>query len=528
MKVLLIQPPIEDFYCTSIRLYPLGLCSIAAAISDLCEVAILDAAEHHKPRKLSEHPFPELKNFYQPHLRSPLSLFSKYYRFGLTDEQIKKAIAEYRPTVVGISALFSAYMALSIHMAELVKKVNADIVTIVGGLHPTLSPESVLASPDVDYVIRGEGETPMATFIENLASSKKMILSDIPGLCYQENGNNKINPPSVETDINRLPSHRLLPPKSYLMYGKSYSFFLASRGCPYRCQFCGKAPFPYRQRTLGSIEEELHVHAQRGIEVLDFEDDMLTFDVRFFHDILAMLKKFEFNICAMNGLSPSHLNAQNLKLMLEAGFHKINVSVVELSSSILKSQSRCHYGSFFELLPCLEHESVTVEVHFIIGLPRQSVDHILDLILFLAQKKVLLGPSMFYPVPGSALWSDNEVPFKYCRSSIMYPAYFSRLTIITFMRLIRFINFCKNLVDKLHQNLLLSELLGSAHLFMTPEIYHIITHLCKQKRFLVWDKKDQDFREESCVLEIMDRFFQMLKHKVIRGYKTNHQLKVDL
>ncbi len=42
MKVLLVQPPIEDFYDTSIRTYPLSLLYIATKIKDICDVSIVD------------------------------------------------------------------------------------------------------------------------------------------------------------------------------------------------------------------------------------------------------------------------------------------------------------------------------------------------------------------------------------------------------------------------------------------------------------------------------------------------------
>lgn len=43
MKILLCQPPIEDFYSTKERTYPLGLTYLAVAIKDLLvEVKIKD------------------------------------------------------------------------------------------------------------------------------------------------------------------------------------------------------------------------------------------------------------------------------------------------------------------------------------------------------------------------------------------------------------------------------------------------------------------------------------------------------
>lgn len=59
MKVLLVQPPIEDFYDTSIRTYPLSLLCLATKIKDICHVSVADFRSN-KRRMLKAHPFPGL------------------------------------------------------------------------------------------------------------------------------------------------------------------------------------------------------------------------------------------------------------------------------------------------------------------------------------------------------------------------------------------------------------------------------------------------------------------------------------
>ncbi|RPH88901.1 MAG: hypothetical protein EHM72_21050, partial [Calditrichaeota bacterium] len=53
MKILLIQPPLEDFYTTPIRLYPLGLLYVSATLRKLGhEVEVLDCLQPLRKKQL--------------------------------------------------------------------------------------------------------------------------------------------------------------------------------------------------------------------------------------------------------------------------------------------------------------------------------------------------------------------------------------------------------------------------------------------------------------------------------------------
>lgn len=48
MKLLLLQPPIQDFYETDIRLQPLGLCYLKAAVRKfLPDIEVVVKDYHH-------------------------------------------------------------------------------------------------------------------------------------------------------------------------------------------------------------------------------------------------------------------------------------------------------------------------------------------------------------------------------------------------------------------------------------------------------------------------------------------------
>src|SRR5438874_8643598 len=80
MKILLIQPPVEDFYQTTLRTLPVGLLYLAAALRCAgIAVEILDCqASMHKHVLEPPPEFAYLKSYYQPGNVSPFKLFSHY------------------------------------------------------------------------------------------------------------------------------------------------------------------------------------------------------------------------------------------------------------------------------------------------------------------------------------------------------------------------------------------------------------------------------------------------------------------
>jgi hypothetical protein len=536
MKVLLVQPPIEDFYDTSIRTYPLSLLYIATKIRNICDVSIVDFRSNRKSRKIDDHPFPELALYYRSDRYTPLSLFRQYSRYGANHDEIRQKIASEKPDVVAVSSLFSAYSEEAIDVARCAKEVSQDITTVLGGVHPTLFPEHVLQSPFVDYVARGEGETPFFQLIEALKSGCRQNVTDIKGIASKDKSGYITPNIHIEEDIDYIPDRRLLDPSAYCIGKKNYTFFLASRGCPFHCAFCGRPPFPYRVRTLGSIEKEIKECLSLGIQAIDFEDDMLTLDRVRFHSILDLFKETGLTLSAMNGIYSNNLDVQALEHMYRAGFRRLNFSLVDASASITNQQKRHNANNFINLLPYLEDSDFLVETHFIIGLPSQQAEHILDTIIFLMGKRLLLGPSIFYLAPNSEAYrqfaANHEDPahqFKLMRSSAMVPVNpnLPRDSLYTLMKLVRFVNLIKRFLDGLDAPTRLPDILEIPAIVKNDRDKTILSTLLDKKRLIWLDNSRGTFVPEPHNSDLVKFFFDHAKNKPIRGFKTMNQLIVD-
>ncbi len=534
VKVLLVQPPIEDFYDTSIRTYPLALLYLAAAVRDVCDVSVVDLRSNRRPQVIKDHPFPELRSYYREDHYSPFSLFRRYYRFGADEKEIDAIIRGHAPDVVAVASPYTAYSFEALKVAKTAKKVSNDIITVMGGTHPTLYPLHLLRNPYVDYVIRGEGETPLFSLIRALKTGKGRAAEGIQGVSSKHNGDYFLSGIAIEDDIDRIPERRLLDPSDYRIGGKNYTFFLTSRGCPFRCAFCGKPPVPYRRRSIGSIRQEISSCIDSGIEAIDFEDDMLNLDPGFFNEVLSLLNGKGVTLSAMNGIYAETMDIETLKNMSDAGFRRLNFSLVDVSGSVIKRQKRPALFNLLRLLPFLESSPFDIEIHFIIGLPDQGPEDIIDTILFLMGKRVLLGPSIFYLAPGSPIFDEASGSFREegartFRSSYMLPAspLVPREAIFTIMKLVRFLNAVKRILDG-HPGLeRLSDIAGSQFRRNRHDDV-IMRSLLMEKRFIAYDRKIQNYVDERQDKGLIAHFFKRISRATIKGFKTAHSLIVDL
>jgi radical SAM superfamily enzyme YgiQ (UPF0313 family) len=169
MRVLLIQPPIRDFFFTPLRKTPLGILYLGTVLEKegFC-VKILNTLEEDKRYTLKiPKRFIYLKRYYKKN-KSPFSLFNHYYHFGLQFEEMEKEITKFSPQIVGISANFSCYFDSVLEVAEIIKKIDKRIYIVIGGRFATVSPQLVLENECIDFVIRGEAEFSLLKLCKSL------------------------------------------------------------------------------------------------------------------------------------------------------------------------------------------------------------------------------------------------------------------------------------------------------------------------------------------------------------------------
>lgn len=397
MRVLLIQPPLEDFYTTPIRLYPLGLLYAAAVLQKTgCQVRILDCLT---PLKKKQRPLPGDFSYLKPLQQSNPLLFKHYYRFGISTEKILSALDAFGPEMVGIASQFTAYYQSVAQLSVDIKR-HGRIPIFVGGNHASVFKDEILKkTPQIDFVLPGPAEHSLPPF---LAAHTRLAC------------------PAEPLDWKTLqPAHELLTSGAYKIGARNYMSLTASRGCPYRCQFCSvQAMFGHRiayRRVSDVLAEMSWNYRHKAVRVFNFEDDNISFDRDWFCRLLtAVIEQPELKdieLTAMNGICYPTLSEEVLVLMRRAGFRRLNLSFVTRDEGLQRQYRRPpHSPDFEKIIAVARRLELSVTVYVIIGLPQQTFEEIKQSVDYLLDLGVLVGPSVFYLPPGSGLFEQLDIP----------------------------------------------------------------------------------------------------------------------
>lgn len=466
MRLLLIQPPVEDFYDTDIRLQPIGLCYLKGAIQKFLPNVEVIIRDFHRGlgNKLAGRrtiPIPNelkyLKEYYPVPDRSPFSTFFEYFHFGASYEDISKEVKYLNPDLVGISSLFSPYYREALKTAEEIKKV-LNVPVLMGGSHVSACPELMLSNPYVDFIIRGEGEKAICDFLNEFQNEKRYALVDSLG--WKESGKMYLNPIGENFPIQDLPPPDLsyLSKIHYLFEGKPMRFIITSRSCPHRCSFCSvHTTFgtKYRRNTVERVLSEIKKSYELGYRVFDFEDDNLTFFrpemKQLCEELIDAFPKKDVRFVAMNGISYMSLDPELLRLMKEAGFTNLNLALVSSDKLVRETTKRPHtVEKYIQIVQEGFKLGFQITSYQILGLPMETLESMIQTLQFNAGQPVLMGASLFYLTPNSPIASNfperNESDIFLARlTSMAIPSeHFDREDIYSLFIITRMLNFLKS------------------------------------------------------------------------------------
>jgi anaerobic magnesium-protoporphyrin IX monomethyl ester cyclase len=207
-------------------------------------------------------------------------------------KNLEKNIESFDPSMV-LTSGFTCNAYVCARTAEITKKVSEDIVSVVGGIHFSFTPEESLRSfPEIDYIIRGEGEITLVDLIRTLNKKKK--IDKVQGLSFQNNKNITHTPsrPLIKNlDSLPYPAYHLVERylKKYhftMMAGRNtrYMIMEGARGCEHKCSFCTQWNHwggVYRTKSAKRIADEIeYLNETYGGVFLWFADDHINFSLK--------------------------------------------------------------------------------------------------------------------------------------------------------------------------------------------------------------------------------------------------------
>ena len=403
-RVFLLFPPIRLYRETMKLVFsPLGVSYLASSIRQEVDVRIMDAVAEgfHHDEELDE----------------------DFIAYGSPRSEIKKRIEAFRPQVVGITCLFSSVFPVIRQICRMVKEVDPDILTVIGGAYPSFLPEYCLSEPDLDLIVLGEGEESFREVLRRLREGRP--LSEVDGLAYKEDGQVKVQPKTrwIENlDTIPFPARDLLPMDVYAKINVPHSFsakeklntpLITSRGCPARCIYCSSSRFwghRFRARSPENVLDEIGELIQRfGIRELQFEDDNFTANKKrakaILQGILDRGYRVAFNF--PNGVALWTLDEELVELIKAAGCYEMTLAFESGSQHVLDHiiQKPLNLERARRITRLIHDRNIRTNAFFIFGFPGETRAQVQETFRFAREMKTNMAYFFIAnPLPGTELY----------------------------------------------------------------------------------------------------------------------------
>jgi anaerobic magnesium-protoporphyrin IX monomethyl ester cyclase len=231
-------------------------------------------------------------------------------------------------------------------VADLTRALRAALpgaVIVYGGVFPTYHWHDVLMQePQIDVIVRGEGEATAPRLIAALASGDS--LGTVPGIAYRERGAPHATPPAPM--IDDLEAMRigweLIDHRRYSYWGGKRAVVVQfSRGCPHLCNYCGQRGFWTRWRyrdPAGLAAEIARLHREHGVEVFNFADENPSAARRPWREFLEALiaENVEVTLVGSTRADDIVRDADILHLYKNAGFERFLMGMENTDEDTLR------------------------------------------------------------------------------------------------------------------------------------------------------------------------------------------------
>ena len=333
-------------------------------------------------------------------------------RLQMTHEDLKREIDRLEPDIVGITSVTATFSS-ALQAARIIKESYPKALIALGGPHATFMDRQILSEePEVDIVVRGEGEQTILEIASHVADRCFEGLHEVAGITFRENGQivQTPNRPFIHNlDQLPFPAYKYFPLRKYRLFGKLGLPIITSRGCPFPCTFClvpRMAGTVFRARSPRNVVDELEwLRDVHGAGAFSFYDDLFTYDKKRAFEICEEIKKRKIGVpwdcqTRVDQISKELLaemrnaNCQLVSFGVESGCPKI-LDAVKKKTTIEQNE---------EGIRLAKQVGMSVAMSVIIGYPGETKDTLKQTFDFIRRTK----PDYVYlclatPYPGTEL-----------------------------------------------------------------------------------------------------------------------------
>lgn len=306
-----------------------------------------------------------------------------------TGQEVANFVIAYKPHVVGFS-IYEVNIKLALQLARLVKMIDPSIVVVFGGPQATFMPKEALRiMPDVDVIMRQEGETIWPALVACIAANSDP--STVKGIVFmQDNKVVETSPAPFVRDLDLFPS----PYANHVFDLRQHeaAVMLTSRGCCFNCAFCYTPSAFGRKIRLHSprrVLADMLICVKAGVKRFFFADPSFTFDKKRVTSIMRGIIIKRWNVEIWCETRTDLIDKPLLALMARAGVRYIAYGLESADENVNKILRKVIDLDQFEKIIKATHEvGIEPEVFTLYGLPGQTVESCLKTLDFLKKLKI--------------------------------------------------------------------------------------------------------------------------------------------
>ncbi|HET7214481.1 MAG TPA: hopanoid biosynthesis associated radical SAM protein HpnJ, partial [Terriglobia bacterium] len=301
-------------------------------------------------------------------------------------------------------------------LARKMKEAKPDLKIAFVGPPVQIQPnESLMASEDIDFIVRGEFDYAVVEFAQGKP------LSEILGASYRKDGKIVHNPAREQLqteDLDHLPFatevyKRNLTIENYNVPFLLHPFvsFYTSRGCPALCTFClwpqTLSGHAWRTRSVDNVVTEVRQALKLFPQAKEFFFDDDTFNIRK-DRVMELSKKFKPLGFQWSCTARDHTDYETLKAMADGGARLFIVGFESGDDQILKNIKK---GATTEMARKFAKncKKVGIAIHgdYIIGLPGETPETIQRTIDFAKELDTeTIQVSIAHGYPGTEMYDQ--------------------------------------------------------------------------------------------------------------------------
>jgi radical SAM superfamily enzyme YgiQ (UPF0313 family) len=316
---------------------------------------------------------------------------------GDLPDDLDRLINTLSPDLFAINCFTSQHFPFVTHIAHLLRKKYPEVRTVVGGAHPSLFPEEILANcPDIDYIIIGEGEEQICLLADELSNKISQIdLSHVQSFAWRKEGEIIIQPrlcyladldslPDPAWDLINIADYH----SDYLNWNNPKNLLfkvavpiLSSRGCPFLCNFCVAHCTMGRKLRLRSPERVVNeiqmLHERYGENYFSFLDDNINVNKNHILKICSEIVHRGLNIEfeTLSGLHIDSLDEDIIEALDQAGCVFVRLGI-EHGNDRIRNEiigKKLDRQKIYDICKTLKnHPNIRIAGMFIMGFPEDT------------------------------------------------------------------------------------------------------------------------------------------------------------